>query len=328
MRTINQIFIANSVYAFFLYCMKFIKEVDNTLFVLGPSCAFADVAHFLPVVAPDDKKDLDAYKDLIKRQVFFILSGRKVPCYGNVETIYSQFFIETFDFYPMTDGLRDTVTFPMYLKNNLFRKCYTVRYPGGLDLTHPLLEYMDINQLWGNLTVDEKNKIARIFQLEKTAFIDLESKKKILITQPLFEDGICSLEDKIKIYKQILSNYDLNEIVIKPHPRECTNWKEIFPQASVMPHHIPSEVIPMIIPDLDKVITFFSTAAFNMLKPEQVDFYAKDFKQLRYYKTAPYKDNGVQYKPIASFDVEEKYNVYAFNWKKIPDDDGYFYPKG
>lgn len=327
MKTISQIFIANSVYAFFLYCLRFIKEVDNTLFVLGPSCAFAEVPHFLPVIAPDNKKDLDAFKELIKKQVFFLLSGRKVPCYGNVETIYSQFFIETFDFYPMTDGLRDTVTFPAYLKANRFKKYYAVKYPGGLDLSHPQLEYMDINKLWNTLSVDEKNKVARIFQLEKSAFFSLQKKKKILITQPLYEDGICSKEDKIKIYKQILSNYNLNEIVIKPHPRECTNWKEVFPDVAVMPHHLPSEVIPLIISDLDKVITFFSTAAFNMLTPAQVDFYAKDFKKLRYYQLASYQENGVQYKPIASFDVEEKYQSHGFNWKKIPDDDGYFYTK-
>lgn len=327
MRSINQIFIANSVYAFFLYCLRFIKNVDNTLFVLGPSCAFAQVNHFLPVVAPEDEKNLPAYKDLIKRQVFFLLSGRKVPCYGNVETIYSRFFVETFDFYPMTDGLRDTVTFPNYLQSNRFKKCYAVKYPGGLDFSHPRLEYMKIQELWDALTVEEKNKIAVIFQLEQAAFSGLQKKKKILITQPLFEDGLCSKEDKIKIYKDILSNYDLNEVVIKPHPREVTNWKEVFPEVSVMPHHLPSEVIPLIVSDLDRVITFFSTAAFNMLTPDKVDFYAKDFKNLRYFRSAPYQENGVTYKSIASFDVEEKYKNHEFNWKKLSDLDEYFYKK-
>ncbi len=329
MRTIKQIFIANSVYAFFLYCMRFIKDVDDTLFVLGPSCAFAEVNHFLPIVAPEKKEDLPLFKELVKRQVFFLVSGRKVPCYGNVETVFSDFFVDTFDFYPMTDGIVDTVKFPQYLKDKRFKMCYTVRYPRGLDMVHPRLEYLNIKELWHNLSVDEKNKIARIFLLEKSAFSLMQNRKKILITQPLSEDGICSLADKIEIYKRILSQYDLNEIVIKPHPREVTNWKEVFPEAVVMPNHIPSEVIPLIVSDLDKVIAFFSTGAFNMLSPQQIDFYAKDFKYLKYFKSESYIENNVRYKPISSFDVEETYKDYGFNWLRIPDDEKnpYFYKK-
>lgn len=329
MKSIRKIFIANSVYAFFLYCMRFAKDIDDTLFVLGPSCAFAEVNHFLPMVAPDKKEDLPVYKELIKKQVFFLLSGTRVPCYGNVETIFSDFFINTFDFYPMTDGLVDTVKFPQYLKNKNFKMCYTVRYPNGLDIVHPRLEYLNIKELWEKLSVEEKNKIAKVFLLEKSAFSALQFRKKILLTQPLSEDGICSLADKIEIYKRILSRYDTNELVIKPHPRETTNWKEIFPEAVVLPQHIPSEVIPLVVSDLDKVIAFFSTAAFNMLSPKQVDFYAKDFKNLKYYQQDFYEKDGVCYKPISSFDVEEVYKDYGFNWFNIPDDENnpYFYKK-
>lgn len=323
--TLNQLFIANSVYALFLYCLKFHKKIDETLFLLGPSCTFANLNHALPIFSPPKPEQLPLVRSFIHQQVYLLLSGRKVPCYGNVETVFSDFFVNNFPFYPISDGLRDTVTFPEYLKTDFFEKCYTVRYSGGLDLKHPRLEYLNIQALWDRLSLSEKKRMNYIFCVEDSFFDVLKYKKQVLITQPLSEDNICSEADKIEIYKQMLSNYQLQDVVLKPHPREWTDWRKIFPEVTVLPKHIPAEMLSLLVPDLNKAITFFSTATFNMLKPEQIDFYAKDFKKLRYYSTQPRKEGERVYKPISSFDVEETYRSYTFNWLRIPDEKGYFY---
>lgn len=324
---LKQIFIANSVYALFLYCLRFCKQIDETLFLLGPSCTFAKVNHCLPMFSPPTANTLPLVKSIIQQQAYLLLEGNKVPCYGNVETVFSDFFVQNFDFYPLSDGLRDTVTFATYVKEKRFRKCYAVKYEGGLDMDSPLLEYLDINSLWQNLDMVEKQKIAQIFCVEDSFFDVLKQRKNILITQPLSEDNICSESDKIELYKRILSNYDEADIVIKPHPREVTDWMSVFPKIPVIPKHIPSEMIPLLISDLQKVITFFSTAAFTMLTPCKIDFYAKDFGLLKYYCPERRIENQKSYKSIASFDVEEKYHSQAFNWLKIPDEDGFFYRK-
>ena len=322
---LQYIFIGNSVYALFLYCLRFYKQIDETLFLLGPSCTFANVNHCLPICAPRNINNMQIVKEALQQQVYLLLQGRKVPCYGNVETVFSDFFVHHFEFYPMTDGLRDTVTYPHYLEKNLFPKCYTVRYKGGLDMDHKNLEYIDIPKTWDALDEAAHQKIMSIFNVTPNDYAVLKEKTTLLLTQPLSEDNICSTEDKIKIYQRIVSQYDPTKLVIKAHPREITNWADIFPNVSILSNHIPAEMLSLTVPNLNKVVTFFSTAAFNMLSEEQIDFYGKDFTQLKFYTNGLRTEGNRQYKSIASFDVEDKYKTCKFNWLRIPDEDKTLY---
>lgn len=323
---LNQIFLANSVYAFFLYTLRFTDKIDTTLFMLGPSAIFGDVPNKLPLFVRDPK-ELPVVANVIRQQAYLLLNGRKVPVYGNVETVFSDFFVRNFDFYPFTDGLRDYVTFPEQLKEDRFKRFYTVRYPGGLDINHDKLEYMDINALWQAKTEAERTRITAIFGVTPDQRTVLTHKKVLLITQPLSEDKIMTQADKIMLYRAILSEYDPREVVIKAHPREQTDYKTVFPDIETLPKTVPAELLGLLTPELNRVATFFSTAAFNMLTPDKIDMFSRDFAKLKYYTPdhAPRVTAEGTFKSIASFDHEAVYKEYAFNWKRIPDPNHYFY---
>lgn len=323
---IEQIFLANSAYAFFLYLLRFTEKIDSTLFMLGPSAILGDVPHKLPLFIRKPE-ELPVVANVIRQQAYMLLDGRKVPVYGNVETVFSDFFIRNFEFYPFTDGLRDYITFPDYLKDDRFKRCYTVRYEGGLDMVHDKLEYMDINALWHQKSDAERRRIAQVFGVTPDQTDLLAEKKVLLITQPLSEDKIMTHQDKIMLYQAILSEYDSREVVIKPHPREMTQYTQFFPNVSQLPKLVPAELLGLMTPALNRVVTFFSTSAFNMLTPSQIDIYSRDFSKLKYFnpKNMPRTTQQGVFKCISSFDIESVYQKHAFNWKRIPDENHYFY---
>lgn len=319
MSEFKQIFIANSVYAEFLYLLRFPEKTEETLFLVGPSCVGIDVPNRLPIASPKDKQNLPFFREFLSLQTYLLLKGVKVPCYGNVETVFSQFFVDNFPFYPITDGLWDIKKFPVYLENpTRFKKCYAVKYAGGLDVEHERLEYLNVPSLWEKFTQEEKIKFVERFGIKNAMFSELSRRTMILVTQPLSEDGIISENEKIRLYKAILSQYNPSDLIIKPHPREYTKWEEIFPEIPVIPKLVPAELVALNMPEIKKMITFFSTSACTVFPANQIDFYAKDFAKLRMMDNNRLED-GVVYRPAAAFDVEILKKKSNFNWFRIPD---------
>lgn len=323
---IEQIFLGNSAYSLFLYVLRFPEKIENTLYLLGPSCTFAQVPHCLPLWGSPDAKIMAANRAYVQQQAFLLLRGRKVPCYGNPNLSFAPFFAKNFSFYPFTDGLIDKILFDRYLLTPNFPKIYAVQYKGGTDLWHSKIEYLNIPHLWLKLSSAQKEKVLNVFDIPPELSTIFAAKKQLLLTQPLSEDNICTEEEKREIYRRILQNYHSENIILKAHPREITDWKSAFPNITVIPKHIPSEMLTFLTPNLERIITFFSTAAFTMLKENQIDFYAKDFSKLKYFVPHSRQEGNRTFVPVAAFDIEKTYlDKNKFNWLKIPDPDGRFY---
>ncbi len=323
MSEFKQIFIANSMYAEFLYLLRFPEKVDTTLFLVGPSCVQVDVPNRVPIVGPKQEANLPAYREFLSMQTYLLLRGKRVPCYGNVETIFSNFFVNNFPFYPITDGLWDVKKFPQYLMNpQRFPKCYAVKYPGALDIEDERLEYMNIHALWKKMTPAEQKRFADRFGANDKVFSKFSKRKILLVTQPLAEDKIIPEREKIALYQSILSQYDASEVIIKPHPRELTDWTKIFPDIPVAPRSMPVELLCLMMSHLEKMVTFYSTAACTVLPAEKVDFYAKDFDQL-YMMDEGRMDGNVPLHVASFFNLELLKEKNHFNWLRLPDNHFY-----
>ena len=150
--------------------------------------------------------------------------------------------------------------------------------------------------------------------------IELEN---VYFSYVLSEDNIITEKEKIKLYQSIMQNYDESQVILKPHPREYTDWKKIFPNIALVPKLIPAELFCLIMTDLQKMVTFFSTSACTAIAPEKVDFYAKDFGKLYMMKENRF-DGNTPLRPLASFDVEASLKEKNhFNWLRIPDENLY-----
>ncbi|MBO7244563.1 MAG: hypothetical protein J6V53_04710 [Alphaproteobacteria bacterium] len=308
---ISQFFIANSTYSLLQYSLAFTKKIDNTFFLLGPAIKDCTLKSKASIKLPP-KEMLSEYIHSFLDKLESKLEGFEVPFYGNLVTPYAREISERYPFYSLSDGASDSHMVEKHLNNKNIIQCYTTKLGHDIEKSaHPKLIVHDLEKLWNEKTEKEKAKIASIFNVNEKTLKLLESKSVILITQPLSEDSIVSEEEKIQLYKSILSNYDLDQVVIKPHPREKTNWGEIFPNVPIITRQVPAELLSMMVKP-KKVCTFYSTAAFSLCPPENVDIYSKDFSNLIFAHPGQNMGN------VPYIDIEKVYGHRPFNWKKIP----------
>lgn len=131
----------------------------------------------------------------------------------------------------------------------------------NVSLNLPLIE-CPRHELFSALNDEERRRIINIFIDNKEKDIEKTTNATLLITQPLFEDGILSHERKIRLYKFLVKEYATNKLVIKPHPREKENYQKIFPNAIIVKNNfVPIEVLEMQNKmQFVKAITAFSTS--------------------------------------------------------------------
>ncbi|HIF9371757.1 TPA: glycosyltransferase family 52 [Photobacterium damselae] len=201
------------------------------------------------------------------------------------QSVISQTFIKngvTLDLYEHGNGNYLVGAFPNYpiLKrilgvtegygrsdaiNNIY-----LQYPdkSPLDIKSKVKK-LDIRKMFDNLTQEQKNDVLDIFDIP-----DIKSNNAtIILTQPLSEDKFMSEDKKIKIYKEMVSNQDSN-IVIKPHPRDNTDYKSIFDKnthVSVLSKSFPIEILNFLNVYFNKAITVCSGSVYNFSYPINIE---------------------------------------------------------
>lgn len=150
-------------------------------------------------------------------------------------------------------------------------KAYLTR---NTDLAIPF-EILNLNELWKKKTKEEKTKILSCFYIDENFIKKLKKKKIILFTQPLSEDKILSEEEKLLIYKKIVNKYNVNDIILKKHPREKTNYSLYFKEVLIIDKKFPAEIYNLMDITFEKGVTLFSTAVLN-IKSKEIDFYGTE----------------------------------------------------
>lgn len=138
------------------------------------------------------------------------------------------------------------------------------------------VEIIDIKELWNKKTEEEKKEILDFFGFNLETISKVKTKKNIFFTQCLSENFILNENEKIDLYKKVLKNYDLKDLIIKTHPKEKTNYREYFPEALILDNVFPSEFFILFDVKFDKAITLCSTAALNLKDVKEIDFYGSE----------------------------------------------------
>ena len=131
-----------------------------------------------------------------------------------------------------------------------------------------------LQEYWDKSSSEKKELILRIFNVNDTDISIMRKYKTILFTQPLTD--IISENRQKKVFSYILSHYSPNEILIKVHPRDKINYKELFPKYSVFKKQIPSQIIDLLDIKFDRVVTCFSTAVTMFNYPIKIDWYGTE----------------------------------------------------
>lgn len=151
----------------------------------------------------------------------------------------------------------------IFIENGYGKYCLDMEVNNIACLPYPIKKYIEKPriELTQNLTDDDKRILVSFFmenlsELEKQlAQCPKDRQRILLLTEPL-----CALDVRERIFRDIIRDYCGDSVVlIKPHPRDELDYKNVFSEQIVIEGKFPMEVLNCI-PGLvfDKVISVFT----------------------------------------------------------------------
>ena len=131
-----------------------------------------------------------------------------------------------------------------------------------------------LDSLWATSSQSKRNLINKIYGISESEISNFRGYNKILFTQPLSEDGYISEQEKIGLYRNIAKYANSSsKLLIKPHPREKTDYSKQIDNVVVLNTKAPFELLTLNGLHFDDVYTIFSTCALNIPYNVNVHFF-------------------------------------------------------
>ena len=131
------------------------------------------------------------------------------------------------------------------------------------------VRYCSLEKMWKEADESKVFLINTIYGFQKTKFGYLD-KKRVLLTQPLSEDGFLSEEEKKHLYSRITDYVGRENLVIKKHPRDITNYDCCNVESVTT--NIPLQLLSLNGIRFTEAITISSTAVFDFNYPILVTY--------------------------------------------------------
>lgn len=125
-------------------------------------------------------------------------------------------------------------------------------------------KHYDLQKLWQESSETKRELILRKFNITPSDLEMMSKKTVILLTQPLSEDNIMSEEEKIQLYRDLVAPYGEANVLIKPHPREKTDYSKALQKSMCFDKIVPFQLFSLIGLKFDTVVTICSTAALSL----------------------------------------------------------------
>lgn len=291
MKEYNEICIIDSMYVLLIYLLLK-KNYKKTLFILGRGITLN--SNLISSKKIQLIRGVSSNINNLFYYVYFALIFRKyknrIEVYGQDHIIGSSFFIQNFRFFLIEDGLSfyskyiselffkyetegifsklERKIFKLIKHHGLDERIQGVYFSGIQDIpkVYPKekILYFNMRELWRKKSLDEQEEILRIFNCDaKILSYDLDD-VTLLLTQPLSEDNYISEEEKLKIYSEIMDKITTKNILLKPHPREKTNYMILEKEnCYIMEKNFPIELLQLLEIKLEEVVTLFSTGIYS-----------------------------------------------------------------
>ncbi len=128
--------------------------------------------------------------------------------------------------------------------------------------------------LWNSFSEGKKQLFIKIFNLDKDVMKIGNDDKILLLTDPLAESKSVSVDEQIRIYKEIMSYYDESKVIIKLHPRDrFFDYRKLFPKSLVLDRSFPAELFSLLDVSFNRVVTTISSAINPFIGKIPVDWY-------------------------------------------------------
>lgn len=208
-----------------------------------------------------------------KENLYLIEEGTGTYVKNNLKNRNKQILLNIFNkIFLLKERIND------YTADKNIKKAYLTKnlcneIPKGLEKK---AEIINLKELWNKKSEEEKKIILNVFDFNPEILKKVNENTVMLFTQPLSEDNVISEKEKIELYSKILKKYENQSVIIKPHPREKTDYSIYFSNCYVMKEKYPVEILELVGINIKKVITIFSTAAFGLGKDVEIDFYGTE----------------------------------------------------
>lgn len=147
------------------------------------------------------------------------------------------------------------------------KRCLSIHLTGLVDrgdvLKDPKVIIKSFVEMWNNSDNRKRQFINDAFGISVKLISDYSRFKQILLTQPFSEIDVITEEQKIDMYKDIIERIGSRDIVIKPHPRETTNYSAYFEDSLVLSSRIPIQLLSLNGIIFERAYSINSTALFD-----------------------------------------------------------------
>lgn len=142
------------------------------------------------------------------------------------------------------------------------------------------VEVINPDKLWKNKSFKEKEVLSKVFSYPYQQLLELTNKGKdiLILTEPFATDmalGNAMSNDRIiEELKRILSAYDFNKVIIKPHPADSIDYKYYLPECTVISKNFPVQMLMWTgVPIKKVVLCKGSTCSYIFKEGYEIDFY-------------------------------------------------------
>lgn len=149
------------------------------------------------------------------------------------------------------------------------------------NFNHPLIKdkikIINIKESWENIPKDQQQNILNIFNINSKVETYNNKKTTLILTEPLSDENLMTLNEELNIYKELMNKFKDYKIIIKPHPRDKKNYKEIFKNVEILDKNFPIELLNLIGFKPTIVSSIVSTALLNF-KDSEIYVYDGEIK--------------------------------------------------
>ena len=135
-----------------------------------------------------------------------------------------------------------------------------------VELIHP-------QRLWNQKTEKEQEKILKAYAFPRKE-IQKEMKRGrdfLLIGIPHSRLGICTEEQEIALYRDIMEPYGQKRVIIKPHHQSKIDFLKYFPDCFVLPKSFPVDLVKLMGLKFHRVIGADSSVLYNVFPKRIVE---------------------------------------------------------
>jgi hypothetical protein len=138
---------------------------------------------------------------------------------------------------------------------------------------------VSLHSLWDKSSTLKRQLVMDIFNVVADDIESIRSKENILFTQCFVEDGYITPEERSRIYREIVDNYDRNTLLIKKHPRETFDYKTLFPDITLFEKPVPMHLFTLLGVHFKRAITVSSSIAASFDYAIEIDWYGTEISE-------------------------------------------------